>query len=108
MYFQQDVNDEEASESESSFSSESNSSKADSDTEDVKYILFETSFPKGNSSVDLLWMCDPPDIDDDDFSLTTSVNSFEIGIIDNDEGEIIPTTNTTDTNVEIQAETVYG
>eukprot|EP00957_Ditylum_brightwellii_P085019 6464516-Ditylum_brightwellii.AAC.1 len=64
MYFQQDVNDEEASESESSISSDRNSSKIDSDIEDGKYILFEPSIPKENSSDYLLGMCDPPDIED--------------------------------------------
>eukprot|EP00957_Ditylum_brightwellii_P085354 6493385-Ditylum_brightwellii.AAC.1 len=100
-------NDEEASESEYSISSDSNSSETDSDTEGGKYLIFEPSIPKKNSSDDLLGKCDPPDIDNNDFLLTSSVNSFEIGIVHNDEEEITPTTNAADTNVEIQTETVY-
>ena len=36
------------------------------------------------------------------------VNSFQIGLIDIEHEEIVPTTNTADDNVDIHAQTVHG
>ena len=60
---------------------------------------------------DYLGMCDPPDLEADEFSENESHNSFEIGVVDNeaeDANEICPTTNAADEHIEIHAETAYG
>eukprot|EP00957_Ditylum_brightwellii_P072505 5510262-Ditylum_brightwellii.AAC.1 len=54
-------------------------------------------------------MCDPPDLDADKFSENGSQDSFDIGVVDNEQDdEICPTTNAADEHVEIHADTAYG
>lgn len=74
--------------------------------------LFSNNKRENNNHMDdtedYLGMCDPPDLDTDEFSEIGSQNSFEIGVVNDESDEICPTTNAADEHVEIHADTAYG
>ena len=53
-------------------------------------------------------MSEPPDVEYDYVSKDNSWNSFVIGVVEDKNIEILPTTNAADQNVEVRAETSYG